>query len=147
MIKLFIHNFRLELFYCIAEYLVSRSLNFRMNEETLTWTQLLFKIHIILFVDDNVRFNICWLDKIYHVGCFYVVVTRESMEILRNKNFNWIKHQVLELSASKGYDNSNQFGILWKNWDIWHNKVTQPTVSSCDEQDCFVYFGYHNSQT
>ena len=67
------------------EYFVSRSRNLRIYEEMLTWTQLLFKIRIISFVDDIVRINICCLDRKTMLGVFMLPESGNSWKPLRTK--------------------------------------------------------------
>ena len=52
-----------EVFYCMITNIVSSPLKFRIYEEMLTWTRLLFKIRIINFVKDIGRINNCCFDR------------------------------------------------------------------------------------
>ena len=70
MMKLSVQNFWVEVLYSLIEDLVSHTFKFRIYEEKLTWTQLLFKIRNINFVDDIVRINICCSDRKAVLGVF-----------------------------------------------------------------------------
>ena len=58
-----VQYFCVEVFYCIIEKSLFGSSNFRIYEETLTWTELLFTIHIINFTDDIFKNNFCYPSK------------------------------------------------------------------------------------
>ena len=65
-----VHSFCVEVFYGIFENFVSRPFKCTIIEGNLTWTQFLFKIRIINFVNDIVRIKICCLDKKAMLGVF-----------------------------------------------------------------------------
>ena len=62
MIKIFVDKFSVEIPFSVIEDFVFWGFKFRIHEERLTWRQFLFEIHIMHFVDDIVRINICCVD-------------------------------------------------------------------------------------
>ena len=70
MIRFVVHDCFVEIFYCVIDYIVSRSFKLRIHQEVLTWAQLLFKIRNINFLDDLVQINFCYFDRKAMLGLF-----------------------------------------------------------------------------
>ena len=87
-IKFLVHDCLVDTLHCVVEYFVSRSFKFRIHQENIIRTQLLFEIRIIHFVDDIVSINICCLDRKALLGV-YVVVKRKIRETLDNEVYIW----------------------------------------------------------
>ena len=48
-----------QVFHCLNGNFASRPVKIKINEEVLTWSQVLFKFRIIDFVEDFVEVNVC----------------------------------------------------------------------------------------
>ena len=64
---------------------MSRTFRFRIYQELLTWSYLLFQIRIIHFVDGVVRINICCLDGTVMLGVFMLSSSVKSWKLLLTK--------------------------------------------------------------
>ena len=64
---------------------MSRTFRFRIYQELLTWSYLLFQIRIIHFVDGVVRINICCLDGTAMLGVFMLSSSVKSWKLLLTK--------------------------------------------------------------
>ena len=83
--KVLVHHFWVNVIYCISEHIVSRLFKFRIVQETLTKTELLFKTTIITFVDNIVGNKICSCDLKAMLAVFVLSWSIKARELFITK--------------------------------------------------------------
>ena len=135
MIKFLVHYYFIEISKGVIKFSASRPFNVRIHREMLTWTQLLFDIHIFHFVEDIFRINICSPDEKAMLGVFMLTWSVYSWKLWmtmftleRNDKF-WGAVSFWYLNSVLGF--CGEIGAF--------NQYNNPTnISSSDGKDWFV---------
>ena len=143
IIKFLVNDCFVERLHCVIEYFVSRLFKFGIHQKMLTKRQLFSQPLILKIFHYMFHIHISCFWSAFRVECFCVGVDCKILETLDNKVYTWRWYQVLGRCASKQYDDSDQFGTLWRNWDIGYNTVFHHCSSICVEIDFSSLLKYH----
>ena len=135
LMNLFVHFCYVEIFSSITKDFVSRAFKFKIDEENFTRAHLLFKIHLLNFVEDVERFNICRLDRKAILGVFILTKSLNAQQLFLTQ---FILKNNIKLRAALLLNNKITKIILVfcrKVGTLGYKTMSQLNMLFCGEQD------------